>query len=224
MKGNNIMKKTCLLGVLLLCSTAAISQELFPELSVLNSTPPQKSIQRPAEDVGVPLQETYYPDGIDVIQEEVGALPGDLNQQVGMSRTAKKIAQEPLAKDEDKKDEDEDDGEDRRLRMFLDEVDSTLTPVRTMSFCFATIKLYNQLKKPLKSFQATLTYGDIPIKFTASNVAPNGTASQSLTLAGTACEYMLDTPQIDISKCNVDEWEEKKCKERFLFEPYESTL
>ena len=215
------MKKTCLLGALLLCSTAAVSQELFPELSVLDkpaarpvNQQTEPAAQQRALDVAVEEPKQYLEENL----ESADVASPDV-QQVELAANPETP---PNSKEEEEDMEDRQN--DRKLRMFLDDVDSTLTPVRTMSFCFATIKLYNQLKKPLSSFQATLTYGDIPIKFNASNVQPNGTASQELTLAGTACEYMLDTPKIDITKCVVPDMQEKRCKDRFLFEPYESSI
>ena len=116
--------------------------------------------------------------------------------------------------------EEEEQDDQRSIVMFLNEVNSTITPNPISSFCFATVQLQNQLKRRLNSFQAKLTFGEIPIDFSAKNVAPGAIASQKITLAGTACTQITGTPQISITRCSVDNMSERQCQNRFLFKAY----
>lgn len=233
MKQIILIQKASVLVTLILLSTAATSQELFPGLSVLSS--PQKSSQQKNQPANVVKQPQQVVQAQELKEEQVSLESQTDNSVSGLStlyeETSTSVAESPAPenttsnKQEQGENENEDDTDtNRKIRMYLDGVDNTLAPVRTMSFCFANIKLYNQLKKTVSSFQATLTYGQIPIKFSASNVAPNGTATQELTLAGTACESMLDTPKINIVKCTVPGMDEAQCKKRFIFEPYEESF
>ena len=116
--------------------------------------------------------------------------------------------------------ENEEDTDQGQLLMFLDKINSTITQNPISSFCFATVKLQNQLKRPLNSFQAELTFNGIPVEFSVKKVAPGSTASQELTLAGPACMFLTRTPHISIKRCMIGGMSDKQCQDHFMFQAY----
>ncbi len=220
------MKKFLLLGVCLFCSVA-VAQELFPELSNLG-----RGRGKPTEEVAPVPEETTT-----TVEEDLPAIEGGEEEAVE-AETAVKEAQsatteedlfapveetpateESAEEEAPEEEEEEEDGAAGKIVIYSDNVDSTIVPNRNFSYCFGQIKFYNGLQKPITRLSVTLTYGDLFTNFNIRNLGPKQTKEEKITLVGTACEVLMDVPQIDIKKCEVPEMEEVACKRRVTFVP-----
>ena len=153
-------------------------------------------------------------------ERDIETLDAEIDSAEGSAANAESIDAEKISAEEEKDEEKDDEDDQRMIVMFLDEVNSTITPNPISSFCFATVRLQNQLKRTLNSFQARLTFGSIPITFNAKNVAPGAISSQEITLAGPACTQITGTPEIAITRCAVENMSDRQCQNRFLFRAY----
>lgn len=107
-----------------------------------------------------------------------------------------------------------------RVRLVLDNVKNTLAPARNFSFCSGTLILENQLPMEIGSVSVRLGFGDQTVNLSFSGVAKKGKQSRSISLNGTACEHILEMPQMEVTGCQIGTLSEKDCKSRVQYIPF----
>ena len=205
MKARTFVKYGYLFLAALLVCPAAWAQELFPELNSIPARGQQTETQ---------AVETQATESEDLLNKDTAEPQKDEDTaQIEQTATA---APQPANQKEDAFDVDP--RNPARLRMYITDINGALTPGRAMSYCFANLKLQNQINRQVQQFSATVTYGKFPIKFQARNIAPGATVFQNITMVGSACEMLINAPQVDIAACSIDKMTTEECKSKFIFE------
>lgn len=204
--------------MVLSCSCIALAQSteepsLFPTLSGFTD---EETVTKTDNDtIGVKEQtETISSSNETILEEETEEdlfkepAPPQLNQTEVTPETGKETVEE---------EEDNDDDKQQRIYITIDDVQATLTPNRNASFCSAAFAVVNGLKKELKAFSGNFTIGSMTKEFKFNNVAKEQAAALKYMFIGTSCEEILNQPAYTITKCEVEGWSEKKCKNKVQF-------
>ena len=208
--------KLFLILALLSSSSIVLAQEseepsLFPELSAYKNETSEKAaiptIQN--DDLSNNISDAEKPDS--AIEEDLFA---PSQQEDDSLKNVPQKQEEPKEEEEE-----EEDDQKQQIVMTLNDVKATLTPNRNASYCSAVFAVANGLKKELKAFAGTITIGKSTKKFNFQNIAKQNVFASKYLFLGNACEQILDEPKIDIQKCQVENWSEKKCKEKIIFIP-----
>ena len=182
---------------------SAQEESLFPELAGLSSTiKEQESSEENSEVINESVE-------MDQVEEPLS------NEEDLFQPKEDLIEAEVITDVEDVSKEEED--KEQYILWTLDDIKATLTPNRNASFCSATFAVANTLRKELKSFSGTFTVGDMTKKFDIKNLKKERGVVSKYMFVGTSCEQILNPPLLDIEKCQVDGWSEKKCKEKVKF-------
>jgi len=208
------MKKILILSVCFVAGSV-MAQGLFPELAVYsdtNNAQPAVEEERALPSIGeATVVETQAVETEAVESENVPDLfSAQDKEEVAEAET------EAAAEAE----EEEDDEEERQIGIFPDDVKSTIVPNNNFSFCSGTLKFVNTLAHRVKRLAVSLNYDGLVVDFDVRNLAAkNGQKSEDLVLLGTACEHILDTPEIEIKACEAEGMEPDACKKKVIFIP-----
>ena len=203
--------------MLISCSAVALAQStaepsLFPELDVLKKTTEDNKVNTSEAENTVSmnsLEENKDTSGISEQAAPDNSTPPNLEGTDSSSEMPQKS--EESQNDEEKKEE------EQNIIVFLDDIDITLTPNRSGSFCSAKFGILNGTKKTLKEFSGTLVINQIRKDFNYSNTKSNAANGNNYIFIGHDCEQLMDPPELEIKKCKIDGWSEKKCKESIVF-------
>lgn len=211
--------KFLLAFMLLSCSTFAFAQNstepsLFPELDVLktkndstNKSESAVSTANPREEITVKNVNNIFDTNNQTINDSI-PIASDTKGKT-QTATVQQKEQEPQEKKEKE--------EEQNILVFLDDIDVTLTPNRSGSFCSAKFGILNNTKKQLKEFSGSLVINQIRKDFDYSNTKSKAGRGDSYIFIGRECEQLMDPPELEIKKCKIDGWSEKKCKESIVF-------
>ena len=201
--------------MLVSCSTIAFAQNsaepsLFPELDVLKTNTNDK----------VELNKTEATISTDNLKEADTNVNEQVIDETNISQNVEKItqpAETPQKPTSPSKEEGKEEEEEQNILVFLDDIDVTLTPNRSGSFCTAKFGILNNTKKQLKEFSGTLVINQIKKNFDFSNTKSKNGRGESYLFIGRECEQLMDPPELEITKCKIEGWSEKKCKESIAF-------
>ena len=218
------MKKILIL-TLCLFAGSVMAQELFPELAGMGGR--TKTVEKKVAAPATPAPtKALDEDDLPPIAPEVGETEtnmqtqqdetvGTATEEANLFDTPEKPADEPVeAEDEEEEEEDE----SQRITVYLADAKSTITPNRDFSYCFGVLKFLNTLKKPVQALSFTLKYGNLKMDYSTS-LQPKQEQTGSIALVGTACEHIMDMPEITFKKCVVEGLSEKACWKKFEFLP-----
>ena len=197
------------LTLLLLSSSFSVfaqsSEEtpLFPELNVIKSEDTEIS-----EENGELTEENA---------QESSVISDDTGIEEEVSSSDEISEEEGILADEEKIEEEEEKETPQYIFWTVDDVQATLAPNRNGSFCSLAFLVSNQTKKKLEKFSGTFTIGEMQKKFNFSGVNKGESVVSRYTFVGTSCEKILDPPEINIQKCKMENWSEKKCKSKVKF-------
>ena len=181
---------------------------LFPELSAFDD-----ASQRPKQ--GEKVETEGQTGESDIPDFEVSKI-----QDKDLFADKKEDFTPPEEKDiQQKQEDDEEDDRGQDILLLVDDVRATLTPSRDASFCFASWKMMNNLKKTVKTLSGSLTIGTMTKEFKFTNVEKGRMGEEKYTFLGTSCEKILDPPEYTVQTCEVEGWSEKKCKNKIKFVP-----
>ena len=178
---------------------------LFPELNVIkpeNTTSNEEIILKKTDEL-LEKDQSSQDTSDDIEEEDLFVEPEE----------------KPTIENKEKEPKEEDDGIPTAIVWNIDGVQATLTPNRNSSFCSCLFGVYNYTKKKLEKFSGTVTIGGMRKKFNFSGIGKKQLKVSRYTFIGTACEKILDPPEINVQKCQIEGWTEKKCKSHVLFVP-----
>lgn len=193
-----------LILLLLSCSFSTFAQEesLFPELDELNYSKTTSD-------------ETVESQSNDIIIAESEESENSINKQDLFQKTEESVQDTVEPKPEENAKEEDD--KDKYILWTIDNVNATITPNPVTSYCSASLGIFNMLGKELKEFSGSFTFGDMTKEFKFSNLAKEKASGYKYMFVGTACEQILNIPELNIKTCKVDGWSEKKCKEKVKY-------
>ena len=184
---------------------------LFPELNAIKPN-----------DVTNDPKTTLKEDGelldADIDMESLMAENDLIEANLNLLAESEEESTEETSEEEGK--EEGDDGIPPAIVWNIDDVQATLTPNRNSSFCSCLFGVFNYTKKKLEKFSGTITIGGMRKKFNFSGIDKKQLKVARYTFVGTPCEKILDQPEINVQKCQVEGWTEKKCKSHVLFVPF----
>lgn len=223
------MKKILMLGICLMVS-GAMAQELFPELAGLGGG--KRTVAAPVVK-GTNEAQVVKPTEATTQEDDLPQIAQTLEEESAESQDGEIIEEKPADEPDlfaaptqeetpavpTQEEEEEEDDPEQRITVYMDDAQATLTPNRDFSYCFGVLKFLNTLKRPVQALSFTLKYGDLSMDYNPRNLMPNQEQTGTINLIGTACEQILDMPEITIKKCVVEEMSEANCKKKFEFLP-----
>lgn len=126
----------------------------------------------------------------------------------------------PEETQENVKDEEETEEEkEKMIYLALNDVESTLAAVRSVSYCSGYFVLFNDTKKEIQEISGTIGIGDQTKDFKFTGVASGASVGWPIQIIGKACETIYGLPDIQIKKCQVKDMGEKRCRSKLVFVP-----
>ncbi|MBE6446225.1 MAG: hypothetical protein E7021_02350 [Alphaproteobacteria bacterium] len=150
----------------------------------------------------------------EIIQEEETVL---VQEEVPESQP--ETEQEMTTEEEEESEEDK----DRLIYVALNDIKNYPSPIKTVSYCSGYFILFNDTKRTVQEISGTLGIGDQQEEFKFENIQPDGKVRSSVQIVGEACDFILQIPDIQIDVCKVERMSDKKCREKILFVPINSS-
>ena len=189
--------------LILTTSIAGMAQEsLFPEYSGIieeeeNQAITDENIEKIFEEENIEeLDKKEVSDEVDLFQEKETKQP---------EKPVVAEEKEPEETEEEKK---------QKIEIGVVEANSTLTPNRNMSFCSVKFAVENKTKKEITNISGNFTIGSYTKQFKFSKVGKGAKKDEDFYFVGDSCEQVLSMPAIEITKCQVLDWSEKKCRSK----------
>jgi len=197
------------------CFSIAFAQEsLFPELDMGDDTVVSQNTMVEEEQLS---QVEEKVEDMTVIEEKKETIsPAVSTTTPAIPRQAKVISgtgAEKIVNGEGEGKEAKEEAE--KIFIALNNIKTNVTAVRAVSNCQADFVLLNGFKKKkVENFSVTLTIGSTEKTFSFKNVAPQSPTGEHFMMIGKDCENILNTPQTNITKCQIPGMTEKKCIEK----------
>ena len=194
--------------LILTTAMAGMAQEsLFPEFSEILDAEENQTVEN-AEEIfneESSLEESQTTNDEKEISEDV-----DLFKE----KEVQKVETSP--QNEEKEPEETEEEKKQKIEIGVIEVNSTLAPNRNMSFCSVKFGVENKTKKELNNISGNFTIGTYTKQFKFSKVEKGGKKSEDFYFVGDSCEQekILAIPAIEITKCQIQDWSEKKCRSK----------
>ena len=107
--------------------------------------------------------------------------------------------------------------EEKLIYLALDNIKNRSASIKAVSYCSADFLMYNDMNRNVQEISGTIAIGDQTKDFKFDDVPSKQSVVMSLQIVGTACDSMLDLPNIQVNVCKVERLSEKRCKEKLFF-------
>ena len=126
---------------------------------------------------------------------------------------------EASSAEEEPQEEDTEDEQEQLIYMALNDIQSSLAVVRSVSYCSAAFVLFNATKKEIQEISGTIAIGKYRKNFKFSNVSSGSSLGWPIQIVGNACESIMAPPTLQIEKCKVKGMSDKKCRSKLRYVP-----
>lgn len=216
-----------LIALICLMVSSVSAQELFPEFASYEriteetDTPVAAQQEVPAvQDISA--QEVISENADTAVSETEAAVVtdevADVNEKdlfAESKNESEAVVDEPAVEEE----EEEEEEEDKQIVIYMKEAEARLMPQKAFSFCQGVIAVANPLKKPIQQLNFSLRYGSFDTSYKVRDLQPGKEYTEELVLLDDACDYIMSMPVMKVTRCVVENMEEKDCIKRVVFIP-----
>lgn len=223
------MKKLFIALIAFVVSSVS-AQELFPEFAAYeriteeteNAVSPSTEnavVTEMTENV-LPVDDTVPPVS-ETDEVAVTDAVADVNEtDLFVESPTEPVAVDAEATSDEKEAEEDEEEEDKKIVIYMKTAKARIMPQKAFSYCDGTIAVTNPFKKkPIQQLDFSLNYGGFDTAYKVRNLAPKQEQEESIVLVDEACDYIMGMPEMEVTRCVVENMTEKNCIKRVVFLP-----